>query len=422
MNLIVFGINHKTAPVEVREKLAISEKSLGESLKLLEERAPDLTERVILSTCNRTEIYARVTDVARGVDELKRFICGYHEIDRETLDRAAYVLTLEDAVEHLFRVASSLDSMIVGEPQILGQVKVAYKAAREFSSTGAILNRLFEQSFNVAKRIRTETAIAESAVSVSFAAVELAKKIFGDLAGKTVLLIGAGEMIELAVKHLMGQGVETVLVANRTYERAKELATRFNGEAVNFDKLHDELKRCDIVISSTGAPHFVVHKDLAEKVISQRKNRPMFFIDIAVPRDIEPTVNEIDNCYLYNIDDLHSVVEANMADRSREAVRAEEIVKGEVVQFFTWLDHLELAPTIIALRNSVEDIRKKEMEKTLGRMGHLAGADREAIDRMTQSIINKIVHSPIANLKKKAETDEGHGYLQAVRYLFGLDK
>ncbi|MDH5511100.1 MAG: glutamyl-tRNA reductase [Nitrospinota bacterium] len=422
MNLIVFGINHKTAPVEVREKLAIPEKALGENLRLLEERAPGLREKVVLSTCNRTEIYARVSDVTSGVDELKRFLCGYHEVDRTALDKAAYVLVLEDAVEHLFKVASSLDSMIVGEPQILGQVKGAYRAARDYSATGAIMNRLFEQSFNVAKRIRTETGIAENAVSVSFAAVELAKKIFGDLAGKTALLIGAGEMIELAVKHLMSQGVETVLVANRTYDRAKELATLFNGEAVKFDHLHEELKRCDIVISSTGAPHFVVRRDLAEKVIGQRQNRPMFFIDIAVPRDIEPSVNEIDNCYLYNIDDLHQVVEANMVERAREAQRAEEIVKGEVEQFFVWLDKLEMAPTIIALRQNVEAVRKAEIEKTLTRLGALSMEDREAIDRMTQSMINKIIHHPIANLKRKAETEEGHNYLKAVRYLFGLDK
>ncbi|MDH5478102.1 MAG: glutamyl-tRNA reductase [Nitrospinota bacterium] len=422
MNLIVFGINHKTAPVEVREKLAIPEKALGDNLRLLEERAPGLREKVVLSTCNRTEIYARVSDVASGVDELKRFLCGYHEVDRAALDKAAYVLVLEDAVEHLFKVASSLDSMIVGEPQILGQVKGAYRAAREYSATGAIINRLFEQSFNVAKRIRTETGIAENAVSVSFAAVELAKKIFGDLEGKTALLIGAGEMIELAVKHLMAQGVETVLVANRTYDRAKELAVQFNGEAVKFDHLHEELKRCDIVISSTGAPHFVVRKDLAEKVIGQRQNRPMFFIDIAVPRDIEPSVNEIDNCYLYNIDDLHQVVEANMVERAREAQRAEEIVKSEVEQFFVWLDRLEMAPTIIALRQNVEAVRKAEMEKTLGRLAALSPEDKEAIDRMTQSMINKIIHHPIANLKRKAESEEGHNYLKAVRYLFGLDK
>ncbi|HEB71199.1 MAG TPA: glutamyl-tRNA reductase [Nitrospirae bacterium] len=422
MNLIVLGINHKTAPVEIREKLSISEHLIGESIHILEDKAPEIKEKVILSTCNRMEIYARVTDITKGVESLKSFLCGYHEIDRETLDKSAYLLVLEEAVEHLFKVTSSLDSMIVGEPQILGQVKGAYSAAREFEATGAVLNRLFEQSFTVAKRVRTETGIAENAVSVSFAAVELAKKIFGDLSDKTTLLIGAGEMIELAVKHLVAQGVDTVLVSNRTYDRAVELATKFNGEAVKFDSLHEELKRCDIVISSTGAPHFVVRKELAAEVIAERHNRPMFFIDIAVPRDIEPSVNEIDNCYVYDIDDLRNVVEANMAEREREAERAEEIISKEVTEFFTWLDHLEVAPAITDLRKVMEEMRQKEVDKATSRMPNLSEKDRETIEKMTSAIINKAIHSPIVNLKKKAESKDGHKYLGALRYLFNLDK
>jgi glutamyl-tRNA reductase len=422
MKLIVLGINHKTAPLDIREKLVISEHLMGESIQILEDKAPEIKEKVILSTCNRMEIYARVTDIKKGVESLKSFLCGYHEIDRETLDKSTYLLVLEDAVEHLFTVTSSLDSMIVGEPQILGQVKGAYNAAKELEATGTILNRLFEQSFTVAKRVRNETGIAENAVSVSYAAVELAKKIFGDLAGKTTLLIGAGEMIELAAKHLVAHGVETVLVANRTYDRAVELATKFNGEAVSFGLLHEELKRCDIVISSTGAPHFVVRKDLAEAVIAERHNKPMFFIDIAVPRDIEPSVNEIDNCYVYDIDDLKNVVEANMAERGKEAERAKVIIKKEVSEFFTWLDHLEVAPAIKTLRDSMEDIRQKEVDKTLSRISGLSDKDRESIEKMTSAIINKAIHSPIVNLKKKAETEEGHKYLKALRYLFNLDK
>jgi len=420
MNLIVFGVNHKTAPVEIREKLSISDKLVKEHLRILNSRAPDIHEKVILSTCNRTEIYARVSDVKKGVESLKRFLCNYHEIEANTLKKYTYLLVLEEAVEHLFKVAASLDSMIVGEPQILGQVKMAYKAARELESTGTVLNRLFEQSFTVAKRVRSETGIAENAVSISYAAVELARKIFGDLDNKTVLLIGAGEMIELAARHLVSQGVETILVSNRTYERAVDLATEFNGEAVKFDKLHDELKRCDIVISSTGAPHFVVRKDLAVKVIAERNNRPMFFIDIAVPRDIEPSVNDIDNCYLYDIDDLRNVVEANLVERAREAKSAEEIVVGEVSQFFIWLDHLEVAPAIVSLRNHVESIRRKELDKTLRRLENVSDKDKELIEKMTCSMINKVIHSPVVNLKKKAETEEGHSYLKALRYLFGL--
>lgn len=422
MNLVVLGLNHNSAPVEIREKLSISSAKLGEHLSTLKERVPEAREEVILSTCNRVEIYALVSDIKKGVSSLKKFMADYHELDIATLENYTYVYALEEAVEHLFKVSSSLDSMVVGEPQILGQVKSAYKAARELSVTGTVLNNLFERSFSVAKRIRTETGIAENAVSVSYAAVELARKIFGDLSGKTTLLIGAGEMIELAIKHLVAQGVKTVLVANRTYERAVELATQFNGEAVHFDHLHEELKRCDIVISSTGAPHFVVRKELAAKVIAERANRPMFFIDIAVPRDIEPSVNEIDNCYVYDIDDLKSVVESNLAERAKEARKAEEIIRGEVKQFLSWLDHLEVAPTITELRAKAEAIRVMEMEKTVKRLTSVSDKDKETLDKMTAAIVNKILHAPVVNLKKHAETDDGHSYIQALRNLFELDK
>jgi len=422
MNLVVLGLNHETAPVELREKLSIPENQVPEHIRLLQSKAPHVIEEVILSTCNRVEIYARVRNITRGIEELKRFLCDYHEIDPDALEKSVYTYVLEDAVEHLFKVSSSLDSMVVGEPQILGQVKGAYKAARELKATGAILNNLFERSFSVAKKVRTETAIAENAVSVSYAAVELARKIFDDLSSKTALLIGAGEMIELAARHLVAQGVETVLVSNRTYERAVALATQFNGEAVKFDHLHEELKRCDIVISSTGAPHFVVRRDLASKVIAERGNRPMFFIDIAVPRDIEPSVNEIDNCYVYDIDDLKSVVEANMAERAKEARKAEEIIQREVTEFLTWLDHLEVAPTITELRNRADSIRRTEIEKTLNRLSALSEKDRDIIEKMTSAIMNKTLHAPIVNLKRKAETEDGSKYLQTLRDLFDLDE
>jgi glutamyl-tRNA reductase len=421
MNLVVLGLNHNSAPVEIREKLSISSAKLGEHLSMLKERVPEAREEVIISTCNRVEIYALLTDIKQGVASLKKFMADYHEIDLATLEKYTYVYALEEAVEHLFKVSSSLDSMVLGEPQILGQVKTAYKAARELSVTGSVLNNLFERSFSVAKRIRTETGIAENAVSISYAAVELARKIFGDLSGKTTLLIGAGEMIELALKHLVAHGVKTVLVANRTYERAVDLATKFNGEAVHFDHLHEELKRCDIVISSTGAPHFVVRKELAEKVIAERANRPMFFIDIAVPRDIEPSVNEIDNCYVYDIDDLKNVVESNLAERAKEAGKAEEIIRSEVKQFLSWLDHLEVAPTITELRAKAEAIRVMEMEKTVKRLTSISDKDKETLDKMTAAIVNKILHAPIVNLKKTAETDDGTAYVSALRKLFELE-
>ncbi|MBI4665778.1 MAG: glutamyl-tRNA reductase [Nitrospinae bacterium] len=420
MNLVVLGLNHNTAPVEVREKLSVSGQGLKDQLLMIKERAPEVREEVILSTCNRVEIYALVGDIKHGVESLKKFLCDYHEIDLESLEKSTYIYALEEAVEHLFKVSSSLDSMVIGEPQILGQVKDAYKEARELAVTGSILNNLFERSFSVAKRVRTETAIAENAVSISYAAVELARKIFSDISGKTVLLIGAGEMIELACKHLIAQGVKTVLVSNRTYDRAVELAKRFNGEAVLFDDLHEELRRCDIVISSTGAPHFVVRKDLATKVISERHNRPMFFIDIAVPRDIEPSVNEIDNCYVYDIDDLKSVVDSNLAERAKEARKAEDIVKKEVGQFMTWLDHLEVAPTIIALREKMEKIRRNELDRTLNRLPSLTPEERDTLEKMTQAMVNKMLHTPVVNLKKRAETEDGYKHLGALRDLFEI--
>ncbi len=420
MNLIVFGINHKTAPVEIREKLSIPEHKLEEHLALMNSKTPGLVEKVILSTCNRVEIYARANDIEKGVDQIKRFLSDYHEISMDDLEKSTYVYLLEDAVEHLFKVASSLDSMVVGEPQILGQVKDAYRNAKELRATGTILNNLFERSFSVAKRVRTETAISENAVSVSYAAVELARKIFGDLNGKTVMLIGAGEMIELAARNLLSQGVKTVLVSNRTYKRAVELATELNGEAIKFDDLHDELKRCDIVISSTGAPHFVVRSDLAMKVIGERNHRPMFFIDIAVPRDIEPSVNDIDNCYLYDIDDLKNVVEANLAEREKEAGKAEEIVKNEVGEFLVWVDRLEAAPIISAIKEQAERTRQAEIKKSIKRLGEITKEQEEAIERLTSSIVNKILHQPIINIKKEAETENGPSALGLVRRLFGL--
>lgn len=420
MNLIVLGINHDTAPVEIREKLSFPESKIPESLRRLDSSSPDVLEKVILSTCNRVEIYARVTDIKLGVESLKNFLCETHGVTRDDLESATYFYALEDAVEHLFKVASALDSMVIGEPQILGQVKGAYKAAREQAVTGSILNNLFERSFSVAKRIRTETAIAENAVSVSYAAVELARKIFGELTGKCVLLIGAGEMIELAAKHLVAQGVETVLVSNRTYDRAVELATRFNGEAIRFDDLHEELKRCDIVISSTGAPHFVVRKELALQVIGERNNRPMFFIDIAVPRDIEPSVNEIDNCYVYDIDDLKNVVEANMEERKSEAVKAEHIIHSEVSDFLVWMDHLEMAPTIAALKEKMENIRRKELAKTFKKLGSVTEVQKDSIEKMTASIVSKVLHDPVTNLKKEAESENGPSYMRMVRKLFDL--
>jgi glutamyl-tRNA reductase len=311
--------------------------------------------------------------------------------------------------------------MVLGESQILGQVKDAYNLARTMRSTGVLLNQLFEKAFNVAKKVREETGIAESSVSISSAAVELARKIFEDLENRIVMLVGTGEMAELAAKHLIAYGVKTVYVASRTYERAAGLAKTLNGCALAFDDFANELHRADIVISSTASPKFIIHKEMVEKAIHQRKNRPMFFIDIAVPRDIEPEVNNLENVYLYDIDDLQSVVSANMKERQKEAEHAMRIVRSEVSKFESWIDSLDAVPTIVELRNRAEDIRKTEIQKVLGKLSHLSDEDKNTIHHLTGSIINKILHKPTVNLKEKTQSQEGHVYLKAIRHLFHLD-
>lgn len=367
------------------------------------------------------EIYARVKDINHGVLRLKRFISDYHQIPLDVLDEHFYSYTEDKTIEHLFRVSASLDSMIVGEAQILGQVKDAYSLARSLRTTGIFLNQLFEKAFNVAKRIREETGIAESAVSISSAAVELARKIFDNLENHTVMLVGTGEMAELAARHLMTYGLKTVYVASRTYERAAGLAKTLNGSALGFDEFKEELYRADIVISSTAAPNFIITKEMVEEALHKRKNRAMFLIDIAVPRDIAPEVNDLENVYLYDIDDLQSVVDANMKEREKEAELAMEIIHSEVVKFNSWLESRDAVPTIVGLRQKAEDIRRRELDKTLKRLDHLSGEDKNALEQMTLSIINKILHKPTVNLKEKTRTSEGQAYLKAIRDLFHLD-
>src|ERR1041384_6426843 len=316
MQLALVGLSHKTAPVEVRERLAFPGDGVRDALTALTGRH-QVNEAMILSTCNRVEVVAQSTDD----DTIREFLCDFHQIPHESVSKHLYSFRNADVIRHVFRVASSLDSMVIGEPQILGQVKEAYRIAMDAGTVGMHLSALMNRAFAVAKKVRTETGISQSAVSVSYAAVELAKKIFGTLNGKTVMIIGASKMGELAAKHLKRAGVSSVLVTNRTFERAVELAKVFEGAAVPFDRLTDHIDRADIVISSTGAPHFIITKPMGEQVIHRRKNKPMFFIDIAVPRDIDPAVNEIDNAFLYDIDDLQQVVDANMKDRLSEAHR-----------------------------------------------------------------------------------------------------
>ena len=417
--IVLIGVNHKTAPVELRERLGTS-KNADEILLHLAQLFP-LKEVLFLSTCNRVEILFTSKMANSGIEAVKNFLAEFNQIPLNRFESSLYIYQQTEAVKHLFRVASSLDSMVVGEPQILGQIKDAYRLALKHRTAGPILNRLLHKAFSVAKRIRTETKLAHHAVSVSYAAVEMAKKIFGHLEDKKVLLIGAGEMAELAVQHLLNNGVKSITVANRTLERAIELAEKFNGKPISFEERKEALREVDIVISSTGAPHFVVYYEDVKKVMRGRRHKPIFFIDIAVPRDIDPEINRLDNAYVYDIDDLQSVVELNRAKREKEAKKAERIVEEETIKFQRWLETLDVVPTIIALKRKLEKIRYKELNKTFNHLKHLSEADKQAIYIMTEAMIKKILHDPISYLKQREDKEKIELYLDITRRLFNLD-
>ena len=419
--VILVGLNHRTAHVDIRERITFPEEGLDHYIKALY-NLPNLTEGLILSTCNRVEIYAATSDPEKGIEEIKDFLSQQHHLHLSEFEDTLYVLQGEELVRHIFRVASSLDSMVVGEPQILGQIKGAYRVAHTTKTTGALLNKLLHKAFSVAKRVRTETSIGNRAVSVSFVAVELAKKIFANLEGREVLIIGAGEMCELAAQHLVRAGVKKILVTNRTWERAVELAEQFHGEALPYTELHHALLRVDIIISSTGSPDVIVKKEEVSTIIRKRKHRPLFFIDIAVPRDIDPQVNTIDNVYLYDIDDLQEVAEANIKDRQHEARRAEAIVATEVEQFCQWYQSLELIPTIVSLQEKMEKIRRKELGKTLSSLPKVSDKERRAMETLSEAIVKKIIHGPITLLKKQSRNSEGESYVDVVKKLFRLDE
>ncbi|GAB4276607.1 MAG: glutamyl-tRNA reductase [Coriobacteriia bacterium] len=420
MHLSLIGLSHKTAPVEIRERLTFPQDRQGEALSAL--LATDhVAEAVILSTCNRTEVYAVVTSGEAGRETIIDFLAENHGIDRHELVRYLYMLDGGAVVKHLFRVVSSLDSMVVGEAQILGQVKDAYEKAMEHGATGRVFNKLFRQSFVVGKRVRTETEIGENAVSISYAAVELAKKVFEDLAGTTILIVGAGKMSELTAKHLVSCGVETVLVANRTLERAQDLAAKFDGQAVPYEDLFDAIARSDIVISSTAATEYVIRPGDIEPCLRGRGNRPLFLIDIAVPRDIDPGVNELKGCFLYDIDDLQGVVDSNLEERMREARRAEAIIEDEIAEFAAWLDCMEVVPTVAAIRAQAEKIRQAELERALKRLGGLSEKELKTVEALTASIVNKMLHEPTKRLKECAAEKDGYVRVEAIRHLYGLD-
>ena len=421
MPLFVTGLSHKNAPVALREQLAVEEDKLRELLQDLQ--AGDvLREVVVLSTCNRVEIYG-VADAPGEARALAfRSLCRHRGVDLGTVEPLLYTHLEADAVRHAFRVSASLDSMMIGEPQILGQVKDAFGLAQACETVGPQLHQLFSQAFSVAKRVRTETEIARHAVSVSFAAVELAKKIFDGLSGRAVLLLGAGKMSELAAKHLVEQGAFPIYVANRTWGRAQDLARALSGTAVPWDELSTALAAVDIVVTSTGASEPVITRAAVTRIMHGRRGRPLFFIDIAVPRDVETGVDGLDDVYRYDIDDLKQVVDANLRERAREAHRAETLVEREVAKFMARQGDVEVIPTIVSLRARLEEIRLGEVRKTLARLPDAPPETRAAIDALSTAMVNKILHAPITKLRESSRAGASRSWLDLVHELFGLGR
>lgn len=420
MALFVSGVSHRNAPVSIREQIALEEEKLREVLRDLQGSGV-MREVAIVSTCNRVEVYgvADVPGEARSV--VFGHLCRHRGVNAAEVEAMLYTHVDGEAVRHAFRVASSLDSMMIGEPQILGQVKDAFALAQSCETVGPSLHTLFTQAFGVAKKVRTETEIARHAVSVSFAAVELAKKIFSSLPGKAVLLVGAGKMSVLAAKHLVEQGAFPIYVTNRTFARAQEMARALAGTAVPFDELFTALTSADIVITSTGATEPIITREAVLRVLHGRR-RPLFFIDIAVPRDVETSVNTLENVYVYDIDDLKSVVDANLRERLREAQRAEALVDREVAKFVARLGDIEVVPTIVSLRERLEGIRTAEVRKTLARLPDATPETREALDALSTAIVNKILHTPITKLRESSRAGTHRSWTEYVHELFGLGR
>jgi glutamyl-tRNA reductase len=421
MSIVLVGLNHKTAPIAVRERLAFTDEACAEGLRALVD-GKVVNEGLIFSTCNRVEVVAATT-VESETDGRKRitdFLSQSRRVAQEDFSSHLYSHADDAAVRHIFRVASSLDSMVVGEPQVLGQVRRAYALAVSAGTAGRVLNRLVHQALHVAKRVRTETGIAASAVSISYMAVELGRKIFGNLKGRTVLLVGAGEMAELSARHLVSAGVARVLVTNRTGETAQKLATQFNGEAVEFSRLPAHLAEADIVICSTGASEYLITPAIAREALEMRRNRPAFFIDISVPRNIDPEVGNIPNLFIFDIDDLESVIASNIREREREAERAELIVDSEVMQFQQALRTLDLGPTLGALRQKLQDIARSELARQRQRLGELTPEQERAIESLLLSTVNKISHPIIHRLKSSYDAGE-NADVQTWRDIFGLE-
>jgi len=423
MSIILIGVNHKTAPVEIRERLAFSDAACMDGLRRLVD-GEVVREGLIVSTCNRVEILSATTaeQMESGAGRLAQFLDAAASLPAGFLNGHLYRHTDEEAVRHLFRVASSLDSMVVGEPQVLGQVRRAYSVAVEAGTAGRILNRLVHHTFRVAKRVRNETGIAANAVSISYMAVELGKKIFDSLKGCTVLLIGAGEMAELSARHLVNAGASRVLIANRTEETARQLAEEFGAVTVPFDQLDQRLAEADVVISSTGAPTYVLTEAQARRALGRRRNRPTCFIDISVPRNIDPAVGKVPNVFLFDIDDLESVITSNIREREREAERAELIVKSEVMQFQQSLRLMDVGPTIGAMREKFQEVARAEMARQRKRLGVLTKEQEAAIEALLVSTVNKISHPILNQIRRFYETSESDAPAPQLEDSFDLDE
>ncbi len=420
MNIIVVGLSHKTAPVELRERLAIPASRMGEALTRLLEY-PHVKEGMFLSTCNRVEVYAVVSKADGGFADVEDFLVSTHlSLSADELFPHVYRYSDETTIRHLFRVAASLDSMVVGEPQILGQVKDAFEHALAHHTSGVILNKFVQKAISVGKGVRTNTRIAEYAVSVSYAGVELAKKIFSSLKDQTVLLIGAGEMGKLAARHLVTHGVKQIMITTRNVQRALELSEQFHGTVVPFEDFRSALPKADIVLCATGAPYYVITHDDVKVAIHQRMNRPMFLIDISVPRNIDPEVKDVDNAFLFDIDDLKAHVGHNQEERRKEADKADELVDDEVDVLLSWLRSLEATPTIVALRKRAEDIKRSEVDKVLSRLGDVSEKDQAAIEGLASAIVNKLLHGPLVTLKAEAKSKNGFAFIEAARRFFNL--
>jgi glutamyl-tRNA reductase len=420
MFIVVVGLNHKTAPVEVRERLAFSSRAIPEILSQIN-KYEKVAGSAILSTCNRMEIYAAVTDVEAGLKSIHDFLRKYANIDFADKHQYFYTPTNENAVRHLFKVAAGLDSMVLGESQILGQVREAYQLACNSGASNNVLNTLFQQAITVGKRVRTETDIDKNAVSISYAAIEKAKQVFGTLSGYSCLIIGAGEMSELTAKHLVANGVNSVVVSNRSFERAQLLAEQFEGRAVRFDYLLDHLEEADIVISCTASPKYILNLEQLQQVMAKRPNRKIFIIDIAVPRDIDPTIRVLPGVTLLDIDDLHHVVDRNLAERKKEAIKGVKILEEELEAFLKWVNLLFVIPTIAALKEKGKEIKERELAKAINKLGEITTKEEKVISTLANAIVNSLLHDPILNLKTHANTSQGHLYSEIAQNLFNLE-